>query len=577
MVQKAVFFPPGYLLTPDCAVCVAVGITLAVVGFLGVVWEHGSRASVTFFAVTCTISIWILGQAACFATISPETALWWCRDFTFLGVAFLPTAVLFFVLETSGAYRARGILRWVCLGLSLLFYAAASRTPWLIPTVRRFFWGYQPKFSLASLPYLFFLGVVMSYCAFLAGRRLRRTTSASERRRGRLIMIGLGVPCLGAVDFMSAFGAPVYPAGYVAVAALAVIALVVLRRYRITAVAPQSLGEEVARTMTDGIVTLDVHGRVRITNEPAARIFGRSVKEMAGESALSIPGMHELYGRLPQILAQGSATFEVLVEVEERRTVSFSASVIHDEDHNPAEVVFIARDLTQHMRDEAALREANVRLVASLKENDILFKEIHHRVKNNLQVISSLLFLQENRTEDPRYRAIIGDCRNQILSIAQVHEDLYRSKDFRNVRFNEYIRSLISRLLSTFQGKGCTKFKLELALEDIPLSIDKAIPCALILNELCLNAFKYAFPTGSTEREPVLRIELSGGQGSVRLSVVDNGIGFPEDFDPGKSGSLGMQIIGTLTRQLGGSLHLESKQGARVTVEFPRQETVHGD
>ena len=557
--------------------CAAVGVTLAVIGFLGVVWEHGSRASVIFFTVTCTISIWILGQAFGFATISAEAALWWTRSFTFLGVAFLPTTVLFFVLETSGVYRASGILRWVCLGLSLLFYTAAARTPWFIPAVRRFFWGYQPQFSPATIPFLLFLGAVMSYCAFLAGQRLRRITSARERKRGRLIMIGLGVPCFAAVDFASAFGAPVYPAGYVAVAALAVIALIVLRRYRITAVAPQSLGEEVARTMTDGIVTLDVQGRVRTTNEPAARIFGCSVKEMAGESALNIPGMHELYGRLPQILAQGSATFEVLVEGEERRTVSFSASVIHDEDHNPAEVVFIARDLTQHMKDEAALREANERLVASLKENDILFKEIHHRVKNSLQVVSSLLFLQENRTKEPRYRAVIRDCRNQILSIAQIHEDLYRSKDFRNIGFDEYIRSLTSRLLSTFQGEGSTKFKLELALEHIPLSIDKAIPCALILNELCLNAFKYAFPTGSTEREPVLRIELSGGKGSVRLSVADNGIGFPKDFDSGKSGTLGMQIIGTLTRQLGGSLHLESQDGARVTVEFPRQEAVHGD
>jgi len=232
------------------------------------------------------------------------------------------------------------------------------------------------------------------------------------------------------------------------------------------------------------------------------------------------------------------------------------------------------RQLEETSRAEHA---ANKSLTESLEEKTVLLKEIHHRVKNNLQVISSLLYLQEKGANDSE-RAILNECRNQILAMAMIHEDLYGSADLRNVNFGAYIERLAVRLAGTFSAAA--RVGMEFMLDEVPLSIDRAIPCGLILNELCTNAFKHAFPNDrdgpsfAERREassdgPRLTIGLKKTAGSgVSLSVWDNGIGFPEGLDFRTTQTVGMQIVMTLVHQLRGSIRLEPGQGVRFTVEF---------
>lgn len=685
-------FLPGFSPSIDGLLRLLVAFTIAGVGFASVVREGGSRTALLFFALSCSVFLWLAGQAASFAALTPAIAVWWTRKVTLLGVTLLPTLALIFVFDVSGSYRRLRAARWICLGISLLFYLAFSQTSWMIPYARHFWWGWVPQYSPLSITFLVFFAVEMTLCGALIARGYRTASGRSNRSRAVHVVAGLAVASLGVIDYVSTFGVPVYPPGYIAVVGLILVAIRVLKRFRITLIAPNNLGQEIVRTMTDALIVLEIDGKVRVANPPAARIFGLSASEMEGESAFHIPELRVLSERLPGIIERGGETFEVAVKGGDNRTVSFSTSLIYDDDHRPTMVVFVARDLTQHTRDEAALRYernllrtlidhlpvavyvkdvagrkiitnpydveimrefrpegdvigktdleiypaevaaplfaddlsvmrtgepvidkmefyrdremhgrwlltsklplldergrviglvgtgrnitdaklANDKLVASLEEKTVLLQEIHHRVKNNLQVISSLLFLQESRLQDTHFRSIIRDCRNQILSMAQIHEDLYRSGDLRNIHFDQYVRSLTGRLRATF--KADTRVELEFALEDVPLTIDKAIPCGLIVNELCLNAFKYAFPKEVMDRAPSIRIELSAVGETIHLAVADNGVGFPKEIDPLRTSSLGMQIVSTLVAQLRGQLRLEGERGTCFTIEFARGE-----
>ena len=212
-----------------------------------------------------------------------------------------------------------------------------------------------------------------------------------------------------------------------------------------------------------------------------------------------------------------------------------------------------SREMLEAVAAKRALQASEARLLASLEEKDLLLKEIHHRVKNNLQIISSILFLQARRVDDPSFRALLQDCRNQVASMALIHEDLYRSKDFRNVDFTAYVRTLLSRLIGSYRGEGSPGSRID--AEDMRLGIDTAIPCGLIVNELCTNAIKHAFPPDRAVPDPEVRVLLRRlDSGRILIGVSDNGVGLPEDFDLSVTASFGMRIIGKLAEQLGAEL-----------------------
>jgi two-component sensor histidine kinase/PAS domain-containing protein len=222
--------------------------------------------------------------------------------------------------------------------------------------------------------------------------------------------------------------------------------------------------------------------------------------------------------------------------------------------------------------DVTELKEAERKLIASIEEKDVLLKEVHHRVKNNLQLISSLLYLQGFRLDDEKGKLVVRDCRDQVHSMALIHEDLYRSGDFGSVDFGNYLRILSSRLLATYGKASGAVISCE--SDDLRLGMDAAIPCGLVANELCINALRHAFPPGFEGDERSIRIRFLGsGDGTATLSVSDTGIGLPEGFDPGCQGYFGMKIVAKLAEQLGGRLSVEGGRGASFSVTFPLRGT----
>jgi two-component sensor histidine kinase len=212
-----------------------------------------------------------------------------------------------------------------------------------------------------------------------------------------------------------------------------------------------------------------------------------------------------------------------------------------------------------------AILEAEGKIRASLREKEVLLKEIHHRVKNNLQIVSSLLYLQAARTEHPGAVSALTESRARVRSMALIHEKLYQSPNLASVDMGEYTRSLVSDLQHSHRTEN-NSVRLTVDIGEINLGITEAIPCGLIINELVSNAVKHAFPKG---KEGQIRIQLvRENTKHILLTVSDNGVGFPENVDFRNSPSLGLTLVNSLVQQLDGSIELDRQGGTTFTITF---------
>jgi two-component sensor histidine kinase/sensor domain CHASE-containing protein len=218
-----------------------------------------------------------------------------------------------------------------------------------------------------------------------------------------------------------------------------------------------------------------------------------------------------------------------------------------------SEVMVLVREVT------------DLRLAEDARRKEVLLKEIHHRVKNNLQVISSLLALQAASTDDQVTRGLLHESRNRVHSMALIHEKLYQSTDERGITFSTYVRDLAAHLRHSYAGNS-ESVTMDIDVEEITLDMDVLVPCGLIINELLSNALKYAFPAG---RVGTIRVRLRREAGGLVLTVSDNGVGLPQTVDLSSPVTLGLRIVNSLVAQLHGTLSVDGGPGASFSVTFP--------
>jgi PAS domain S-box-containing protein len=233
---------------------------------------------------------------------------------------------------------------------------------------------------------------------------------------------------------------------------------------------------------------------------------------------------------------------------------------IFDENKVVKEVSGIGHDITEKKLAEEKINQ-------SLKEKEVLLKEVHHRVKNNLQVISSILNLQSSYVVDQKTIDLLKESQNRIKSMSFIHESLYQTKDFTSVNFSEYVKNIASNLMLSYVPEG-KKIKLKQKMDHVFLNLDLAIPCGLIINELMSNALKYAFVKGN-KGEIVIIIEVNKKE-NVRLIISDNGPGLPKGLDYRNTQSLGLQLVVVLVSQLHGTIRLQNQNGAKYTINFSK-------
>ncbi len=231
-----------------------------------------------------------------------------------------------------------------------------------------------------------------------------------------------------------------------------------------------------------------------------------------------------------------------------------------DAEGKPLRRLGTVTDITEHVR-------ADEKIARSLQEKELLLKEVHHRVKNNIQVISGLLDLQASSTENPEVALRLKESRNKIRAMALIHEKLYMSDDLSNVNFSDYVRDMAEELAS-FYRTNLSKIEMAIESDGVHLGIDKAIPCGLIMNEMLSNALKHAFPGGGPgEIEIVLR---KTAKNEAEIIVRDNGQGLPQEIDPHTTLSAGLYLVhGLVQNQLHGEMTVLRKRGTEFRIKFP--------
>jgi len=316
----------------------------------------------------------------------------------------------------------------------------------------------------------------------------------------------------------------------------------------------------------EGIVISNEDEVFTFSNPAADGIFGVQRGKLVGRTIqeFSTPEMTEVIEEQNRRHRDGEQTsYEVEIDRPEgeRRHLFITATPWLAEDGRYVGSFEIFRDITVRKKGEEQIK-------ASLREKEVLLKEIHHRVKNNLQIISSLLDFQTDGIDDDHVRGVFLESQTRIRSMAYVHERLYHSHDLARVDLAEYLWELASYLFRSYSmSKGL--ITLEEDIDELSLGLDIAIPCGLIVNELVSNSLKYAFPD---DRDGVIHIGLhETDDDMLTLVVKDNGTGFPEDLDYENTKSLGLRLVNMLTRQLDGTIELDGSGGAEFRITFPKQ------
>ena len=303
--------------------------------------------------------------------------------------------------------------------------------------------------------------------------------------------------------------------------------------------------------------------------------------------------VHELFGYTAREFMEGSISYSEVIHPDDLQRVgtevlTFTSEIGRTEfKHEPYRIITKdshikwVEDVTHIRRNDDGIiphyqgivyditnqHEADIMIKRSLREKEILLKEIHHRVKNNLAVISSLLFLQSNYVDDNKYLGMFKQSQSRINSMALVHEQLYRTDNFEKIDVWAYVNSLVQNVQNSHAIEK--QVLIQIHVDEVFLDIDSLVPLGLIINEILTNSFKYAF--GDSKNPEISLVIKKAGYGKVMLEVSDNGIGLPEGLDMDRPMGLGLQLVSMLTSQIDGHLEVKSDRGAIFRITFPEK------
>ncbi|MCB9205096.1 MAG: PAS domain S-box protein, partial [Flavobacteriales bacterium] len=332
------------------------------------------------------------------------------------------------------------------------------------------------------------------------------------------------------------------------------------------------LSEERHRAIYDqayiGIARIAKMGRFLLVNERLCSMLDYTAEELYKKTFYELALPNEVEDSLvdwDQLLSGRIKNFSreqtYVRKNGELLSANVTVSLVRDSNESPNYFVAVFEDITDRKEYEKQLEE-------SIKEKEVLLKEVHHRVKNNMQVISSILNLQSSYIEDETALGILRESQDRIKSMSFVHESLYQSKTLSEVNFAEYIQNITRNLYHSYsRPEGGIGLNFE--LENIYLNLDTSIPCGLIINEVVSNSLKYAFAGREKGVIEVVFSKLSDGK--LKLIISDDGIGLPDNFDIENAESLGLQLVTTLVTQVSGELEIDNSNGTRFTIVFKEQ------
>lgn len=533
----------------------------------------------------------------CYLSTTSEQAYWWVKAaFPWMLVAsfFIHIALL----STENQIIKKKITYVIIYLPSILLALINLTTLEITQGVQRglYGWTYLPSDSI-------FYSLTLSWTAslaFLSGALLIvyfLKSSGIKRQQAKYIFLGVSLPIILALlnEFILPALSIKAPSVLNLFMTLGIAFLVYgIGKFKLPQLSSSFISDKILSTMSNFLFLVDENRKIVQINLKALEITGYTEKELIGQPLDFI---------MPQIDDTDSYSvpldnIETVIIRKDKGEVPVivSTSLIKKKKDDILGLVLVGSDLTKLKKTEAErdryrehleelvrertrkLEETNVKLKKeiaahrkakkelkdSLNEKDILVKEIHHRVKNNLMIISSLLNLQSHYLTDEKSLNIFKESENRAKSMALIHERLYSNKDMRKIEFDEYLSTLATELFESYSLDP--DIKLNLKLDKAMLDVNTAIPLALIVNELITNSFKHAFLEGKGELS--IKFRRLPGEDEYELIVKDDGPGFPEDLDFRKADSLGMQLVNNLIKQLNGTVNLDRSQGTKFTIHF---------
>ena len=449
----------------------------------------------------------------------------------------------------------------------------------------------------------FFVYVVYSYAVLLSGAIVivHRLLHSKQLFRGQGVVLLLAVLAPWVGNLLYVFGLTplprldLTPFGFTVTGLLVVWALF---RFRLLGIVPVAR-DTVIENMDDGVIVVDTEGRIVDLNAAAveligchdSKMIGRTAGEALSESPILLDMLKKHAGTrdVHREIATGDGDAQRFFDVQvsplrgRRNAVTGHLAVLHDiterrrderrlrAAHNQLEMR-VSERTTELARTNEALkieiaerRSAEEQLTESLREKEVLLKEIHHRVKNNLQVISSLLYLQSKDVKDERTYRMFQESQNRVKSMALIHEKLYQADDLARIDLGEYLRNLSEHLFESYRVEvGVVKLRVE--VEEVGVGVDVAIECGLIVNELISNSLKYGLADGR-QGEVYVELRRRGGE-EVEMVVGDTGVGMPEGVEIEHAQTLGLRLVKSLTRQLRGRVDYSGEAGVEFTIRF---------
>ncbi len=334
-------------------------------------------------------------------------------------------------------------------------------------------------------------------------------------------------------------------------------------KYRFPALTAAVAADEIVSTMSNFLIMLDYEGNIVNINNATTKLFNYEKSEIIGKPVQCI--FAEQNKKTLDNLFETSSNSIINIETRIKTKngtiipVLISKSVIKSDNGEIIGIVCIGNNIVD-------IKNAEEKIKTSLHEKELLLRELHHRVKNNLQIISSLINLQSQGIKDENDLEIFRESQSRVKSMAIIHEKLYQSSDLSNINFKDYIQSLVSYLV-VYYSKEMIKIEMDVEQDQV-LNMDTAVPCGLIINELFSNSLKHAFKGIKSGK---ITIKLSSNQehpACYTLVVSDNGTGLPPEVDINNPQRLGLQLVVSLTNQLDGKIYLDTVNGTKFTIKF---------
>jgi two-component sensor histidine kinase len=324
-----------------------------------------------------------------------------------------------------------------------------------------------------------------------------------------------------------------------------------------------NLSECILELTEEGYIVFSNKAAISLLDIPEEKLLAAHITDIFEEESKAV--IEGLYKKIKSRNRQ-TITLKTPIHIKEKRAI---AAMLRVEEENAVTIIVIMNDVTEKVKAEEKLKRVNENLEKRVKERteelEILLSEIHHRVKNNLQIILSILSVQARGSGNSEFIDLSKDLRNRITAISLIHEKLYMSENFGNINFRKYAESIAFHLIQSF-GMTDRYIDIDLNISNIFVKLDTAIPCGIIINELISNSLKHAF---SDQQKGSIYIEFEDlANDRFKLTVSDSGPGFPEDFNLEKTETTGMKIVGTLVRQLRGSMVITDTPRHGISIEF---------